>query len=87
MANLGVGGGVASYASPRGVVQADGVVQGDTATQRIMVHEGGEVNGRVKMGDPTAFSPDSADDRRGEPSPSAVGDEAQPPHGGSVFHT
>ena len=33
-------------------VQATSVVHGDIGTQRIVVHEGGEVNGHVKMGDP-----------------------------------
>ena len=62
------------------------VVQGDIATQRIVVHEGGEVNGRVKMGEPEA--PDSAatDDARGEGPRSAVGDEPEPPHGEPVIH-
>ena len=77
----------AIYASQRVEVQATSVVHGDIATQRIMVHEGGEVNGRVKMGDPSAFSPDTGDDGRGEPSRSAVGDEAQPHRGESVIHT
>jgi len=32
-------------------VQADSVVQGDIRTMRLVVHEGGEVNGHVRMGD------------------------------------
>jgi len=39
-------------ADQRVEVQSSSVVQGDITTQRIMVHEGGEVNGQVKMGDP-----------------------------------
>ena len=76
----------AIYAAQRVEVQATSVVQGDIATQRIVVHEGGEVNGRVKMGEPEA--PDSAatDDARGEGPRSAVGDEPEPPHGEPVIH-
>jgi cytoskeletal protein CcmA (bactofilin family) len=77
----------AIYASRRVEVQATSVVHGDIATQRIMVHEGGEVNGRVKMGDPAAFAPDAGGDQAGESARSAVGDESQPPHGESVIHT
>jgi cytoskeletal protein CcmA (bactofilin family) len=68
----------AIYASQRVEVQATSVVHGDIATQRIMVHEGGEVNGRVKMGDPAALTPDSAEEQS---------DEARPPHDESVIHT
>ncbi len=45
-------------------VQASSVVQGDIATQRIVVHEGGEVNGHVKMGDPRTLA--AAQDDEGE---------------------
>lgn len=37
-------------------VQASSVVHGDITTQRIVVHEGGEVNGHVRMGDPRAMA-------------------------------
>ncbi len=37
-------------------VQASSVVHGDIATQRIVIHEGGEVNGHVKMGEPRALA-------------------------------
>lgn len=37
-------------------VQASSVVHGDIATQRIVVHEGGEVNGHVRMGDPRTMA-------------------------------
>lgn len=49
-----VGGEVrgAILAHERVEVQATSVVQGDIATQRIVIHEGGEVNGHVRMGDP-----------------------------------
>jgi len=43
-------------AGERVEVQASSVVQGDIATQRIVVHEGGEVNGHVRMGDPRSES-------------------------------
>ena len=32
-------------------IQQDAAVQGDITTKRLMVHEGGEVNGQVRMGD------------------------------------
>ena len=49
-----VGGRVAGsiQASERVEVQDAATVEGDIATQRILVHEGGEVNGNVRMGDP-----------------------------------
>lgn len=74
----------AIYATQRVEVQATSVVHGDIATQRIMVHEGGEVNGRVKMGDAASLNPDEA---RSGASRSSARDEAQPPHGESVIHT
>jgi cytoskeletal protein CcmA (bactofilin family) len=51
-----VGGRVAGsiQATERVEVQATATVQGDIGTQRILVHEGGEVNGSVRMGDPAA---------------------------------
>lgn len=51
-----VGGRVAGsiQASERVEVQDAATVEGDIATQRILVHEGGEVNGNVRMGDPAA---------------------------------
>lgn len=42
----------AILADQRVEVQSSSVVQGDITTQRIMIHEGGEVNGHVRMGDP-----------------------------------
>ncbi len=56
-----VGGRVAGsiQASERVEVQDAATVEGDIATQRILVHEGGEVNGNVKMGDP-AIAPTAA---------------------------
>jgi cytoskeletal protein CcmA (bactofilin family) len=46
-----VGGSVKGsvYAEERVEVQATSVVEGDIVTQRILVQEGGEVNGSVKM--------------------------------------
>jgi len=43
-------------ADERVEVQATSLVHGDISTQRIVVHEGGEVNGHVKMGDPKAIA-------------------------------
>jgi len=45
----------AILAHERVEVQATSVVHGDIGTQRIVVHEGGEVNGNVRMGDPRAL--------------------------------
>lgn len=49
-----VGGRVAGsiFAEERVEVQTKSMVSGDIVTQRLMVHEGGEVNGTVQMGDP-----------------------------------
>jgi cytoskeletal protein CcmA (bactofilin family) len=51
-----VGGTVAGsiQASERVEVQTTATVHGDIATPRILVHEGGEVNGNVRMGNPSA---------------------------------
>lgn len=35
-------------------IQQDSVVQGDIITKRLIVHEGGEVNGNIRMGDTAA---------------------------------
>ena len=43
-------------AQERVEVQASSVVHGDISTQRIVVHEGGEVNGHVRMGDPSTMA-------------------------------
>ena len=77
----------AIYAGQRVEVQATSVVLGDIATQRIVVHEGGEVNGRVKMGEPGPFSSEATEDSHDQARRSAVGDEPQPPHGEPVIHT
>ncbi len=42
-------------ADERVEIQADSSVQGDITTQRLTVHEGGEVNGTVKMANPKAL--------------------------------
>ena len=39
-------------AEERVEVQSSAVVHGDITTKRILVHEGGEVNGNIHMGDP-----------------------------------
>lgn len=43
-------------ADQRVEVQSTSIVQGDITTQRIVVQEGGEVNGHVRMGDPKALA-------------------------------
>ncbi len=42
-------------ANERVEIQASSVVNGDITTQRIVVHEGGEVNGNLKMAKPDAL--------------------------------
>lgn len=53
-----VGGRIegAILADERVEVQASSAVHGDITTQRIVVQEGGEVNGRVLMANPNAMS-------------------------------
>ena len=53
-----IGGEVrgAIYADERVEVQASSTINGDITTQRIVVQEGGEVNGRVQMTNPEALS-------------------------------
>ncbi len=46
-------------ADERVEIQETSVVHGDIVTLRILVHEGGEVNGNVRMGTPDARSPTS----------------------------
>ena len=57
-----VGGRIegAILADERVEVQASSAVHGDITTQRIVVQEGGEVNGRVLMANPNAMSHESA---------------------------
>lgn len=52
-----IGGDIqgAILADERVEVQATSVIQGDITTQRIVVHEGGEVNGHVRMANPEAL--------------------------------
>lgn len=45
-----VHGGI--YAERRTEIQADSKISGDIVTQSIVVHEGGEVNGYINMGNP-----------------------------------
>lgn len=45
-----VHGGI--YAERRTEIQADSKISGDIVTQSIVVHEGGEVNGYISMGNP-----------------------------------
>jgi len=53
-----VGGEIrgAILADERVEVQASSIIEGDITTQRILVHEGGEVNGHVRMGNPQALT-------------------------------
>ena len=63
-------GGVVSgsvIAEDRVEVQAGSVVSGDIGTQRLIVQEGGQVNGQVKMGKPGDFKSNT----RREPVPSS----------------
>lgn len=62
----------AILAHERVEVQASSVVHGDISTQRIVVHEGGEVNGHVRMGDPRALA-------ASENHESDMADTARPP--------
>jgi cytoskeletal protein CcmA (bactofilin family) len=52
-----IGGEVrgAIYADDRVEVQASSAIHGDITTQRIVVQEGGDVNGHIKMGNPEAL--------------------------------
>jgi cytoskeletal protein CcmA (bactofilin family) len=52
-----VGGEIhgAILADDRVEVQSTSIIQGDITTLRIVVHEGGEVNGHVRMGNPQAL--------------------------------
>jgi cytoskeletal protein CcmA (bactofilin family) len=43
------------YADNRIEVQDTSVIHGDIATKLLMVQEGGEVNGHIKMGEPRAL--------------------------------
>jgi len=43
-------------ADERVEVQTSSIIEGDITTQRILVHEGGEVNGHVRMGNPQALT-------------------------------
>jgi cytoskeletal protein CcmA (bactofilin family) len=64
-----IGGEVkgAVYADERVEVQANSAVNGDIVTQRLVVQEGGEVNGTVKMSNPNALAKtDGGKPRKGE---------------------
>ncbi len=51
-----IGGEVkgAIFAERRTEIQTDSKIDGDIVTQSIVVHEGGEVNGYINMGNPEA---------------------------------
>ena len=81
-----IGGEVrgAIYADERVEVQATSQINGDITTRRILLQEGGEVNGHVRMEDPKALSRkverketelDSPDDKPGV----EQGDPNEPP--------
>lgn len=57
-----IGGEVrgAIFADERVEVQATSVIEGDITTQRIVVQEGGEVNGQLRMENPNALNRASA---------------------------
>lgn len=57
------------YADERVEVQPDSVVRGDIVTQRLIVQEGGEVNGTVQMGDPKALRKPAVAAREGQTAP------------------
>jgi cytoskeletal protein CcmA (bactofilin family) len=52
-----VGGEIhgAILADDRVEVQSSSMIEGDITTLRIVIHEGGEVNGHVRMGNPQAL--------------------------------
>jgi cytoskeletal protein CcmA (bactofilin family) len=54
-------------ADDRVEVQAGSVVSGDIGTQRLIVQEGGEVNGQVKMGKPGEIKTNARRERQGIP--------------------
>ena len=69
-----IGGKVrgAIYADERVEVQATSLINGDITTKRILLQEGGEVNGHVRMEDPKALSrkterPGETESADGEP--------------------
>ncbi len=75
-----VGGRVVGsvYADERVEVQASSVVHGDIVTKRLVVQEGGEVNGHVRMEEPNALERGAsvAGPRTAEPGASAEPAEA-----------
>ncbi|MGH7529875.1 MAG: bactofilin family protein [Gemmatimonadales bacterium] len=57
-----VGGEVrgAIYAEERAELQATSVVHGDVSTKRLLVQEGGEINGVLRMGEEAGLPPATA---------------------------
>jgi cytoskeletal protein CcmA (bactofilin family) len=51
----------AILADDRVEVQSTSIIQGDITTIRIIIHEGGEVNGHVRMGNPEALEQHKAE--------------------------
>ncbi|MGD2134891.1 MAG: polymer-forming cytoskeletal protein [Gemmatimonadales bacterium] len=68
------------FADERVEVQQGSIVEGDISTKKLVVQEGGEVNGHVRMGDPKALEQGAAVPRQveteGSPTPQATGSHA-----------
>ncbi len=80
-----IGGEVrgAIYADERVEVQATSLINGDIRTKRILLQEGGEVNGHVRMEDPKALSrkterPGETESADGQPPQSDDPEQAEP---------
>ena len=89
-----VGGRVVGsvYADERVEVQASSVVHGDIVTKRLVVQEGGDVNGHVRMEEPNALERGAsvAGPRTAEPGgapaePAEPGASAPPAEPGAAF--
>ena len=82
-----IGGEVhgAIYADERVEVQSSSLVVGDVTTPKIIVQEGGRINGSVKMANPKALSgqPKNRDSR--EPEKTRPGQD-RPSSGSSTIH-
>ena len=76
-----IGGEVrgAIYADERVEVQAGSQVNGDITTKRILLQEGGEVNGHLRMEDPKALArkPGAAEDQSDGREPEAEAEESE----------
>jgi cytoskeletal protein CcmA (bactofilin family) len=63
-----IGGDVkgAIYAEERVELQATSVVHGDVHTKRLLIQEGGEMNGVLRMGEDAGLAPQELTQRTGE---------------------